>query len=64
MDMNRKLYRSGTNKMLCGVCGGIGDYLGIDPTLVRLIWALFACSGTGIVVYLIAAVIIPQEPVY
>lgn len=62
MDMNRKLYRSNTDKMLCGVCGGIGEYLNIDPTLVRLLWALLACSGTGIIAYLIAAVIIPQQP--
>lgn len=62
MDMNRKLYRSSKNKMICGVCGGIGEYLNIDPTLVRLIWAVLACSGTGIVVYLLAAIIIPQEP--
>lgn len=62
MDMNRKLYRSNTNKMLCGVCGGIGDYLNIDPTLVRLLWVLIACSGTGIIAYFLAAIIIPQEP--
>lgn len=62
MDMNRKLYRSNTNRMLCGVCGGVGEYLNIDPTLVRLLWALLACSGTGILVYFIAAIIIPQDP--
>ncbi len=59
MDMNKRLYRSDTNKMLCGVCGGIGEYLGIDPTLVRLIWAVFACSGAGLFAYVIAAIIIP-----
>lgn len=64
MDMNRKLYRSNSNKMLCGVCGGIGEYLGIDPTLIRLLWAILACSGTGILVYFIAAIIIPQDPEY
>ena len=42
MDMNRKLYRSNTNRMICGVCGGIGEYLNVDPTLVRLIWATVA----------------------
>lgn len=62
MDLNKKLYRSNTNKMLCGVCGGIGEYLGVDPTLIRLLWALVACSGAGIVVYILAAVIIPLEP--
>lgn len=55
----KKLYRSEQDKMLLGVCGGLGEYFGIDPTLIRLLWALLACSGTGIVAYLIAAVIIP-----
>lgn len=64
MDMNRKLYRSNTDRMLCGVCGGIGEYLGVDPTLIRLLWALLACSGTGIFVYIIAAIIIPQPTEY
>lgn len=62
MESNRRLYKSNSNRMICGVCGGIGEYLGIDPTLVRLIWAVLACSGTGIIVYILAAVIIPQEP--
>ena len=59
----RKLYRSEHDRMLFGVCGGLGEYLGVDPTLLRLIWALFACSGTGAVVYFIAAIIIPLPPV-
>ncbi|WP_432629516.1 PspC domain-containing protein [Brotaphodocola sp.] len=60
--MNRKLYRSSTNRMICGVCGGIGEYLGVDATLVRLIWAIVACSGTGLLAYILAAVIIPENP--
>lgn len=64
MDMNRKLYRSNSNKMLCGVCGGIGEYLSVDPTLIRLLWAILACSGTGILIYFIAAIIIPQDSEY
>lgn len=64
MDTNRRLYRSNDNRMLCGVCGGIGEYLNVDPTLIRLIWAILACSGTGILVYFLAAVIIPQAPEY
>lgn len=59
MDGNKKLYRSTTNRMLCGVCGGIGEYLNLDPTLIRLIWAVLACSGAGILVYFLAAIIIP-----
>lgn len=61
MDMNKKLYRSNTNRMLCGVCGGLGEYFNIDPTIVRLLWAVLACSGPGLLAYLIAAVIIPLD---
>lgn len=59
----KKLYRSNNNKMICGVCGGIGEYLNIDPTLVRIIWAIcsVASIGIGALVYLIVAVIMPQE---
>ena len=57
----KRLYRSKNDRMLCGVCGGIGGYLDIVPTLIRLLWALAACSITGLVVYVIAAVIIPAE---
>ena len=59
----KKLYRSRKNRMLCGVCGGIGEYLNIDPTLVRLLAVLLGCSGTGILVYIMAAIIIPDSPV-
>ena len=62
MDFSRKLYRSNTNKMICGVCGGLGEYINIDPTLIRLIWAILACSGAGIIAYILAAIIIPQNP--
>ncbi len=62
MMEGKKLYRSNRNRMLLGVCGGIGEYFGIDPTLIRLIWAVVACSGTGLLFYFIAAIIIPQSP--
>ncbi len=59
----RKLMRSKVNRMICGVCGGIGEYLSIDPTLVRLIWLLcsLASCGTGLIVYIIAAVVMPED---
>ena len=63
MDNNmKKLVRSSTNRMVCGVCGGIGEYLNVDPTVIRLVWLLAALAGfgTGAVVYVIAAVIIPE----
>ena len=57
-----KLVKSRTNKMLTGVCGGIGELLGIDPTIIRLIWAaLSLAGGTGIILYIIAAVILPED---
>ncbi len=59
----KKLYKSNTQKMLMGVCGGIAEYFSIDPTLVRLIWAaLCLWGGTGVLVYIIAAIIIPEKP--
>jgi len=60
--MEKKLYRNTGNKMIAGVCSGLAEYLNIDPTIVRLIWALVGLSGAGIVAYLIAALIIPEKP--
>lgn len=60
--MEKRLYRSRENKMLCGVCGGIGEYFNVDATLIRLLFVLFGCTGSGIVAYIIAAIIIPDRP--
>ena len=60
--MNKKLYRNTDNKMIAGVCSGLAEYINIDPTIVRLIWALIALSGAGLVAYLVAAIIIPEKP--
>lgn len=57
----RKLYRSDRDKMLFGVCGGLGEYLNVDPTIIRLVWAILACSGWGVFAYLVAALIIPRR---
>ena len=63
--MVKKLYKSNKNKMLDGVCGGIGEYINIDPTIVRLGWVVFcALGGSGIIAYIIAAIIIPRNPEY
>ena len=60
---DKKLYRSSTNKMLGGVCAGLGDFIGLDPTVVRLIFVLLGLlGGPGILVYLIMWVIVPQDP--
>ena len=60
--MDKKLYKS-KNRMVCGVCGGVGEFFNVDPTIIRLIWAIFACVGAGIVAYIIAAIIIPEQSV-
>ena len=56
----KRLYKS-NNRMLCGVCAGIAEYFGIDPTIVRLIWAALALSGTGILLYIVAALVMPEN---
>ena len=61
--MNKKLYKSNEDKMIEGVCGGLAEYFGLDSTLVRLGWVFFcALGGSGILAYIIAAVIIPRRP--
>jgi len=60
----KKLYRSRTNRRLLGVCGGLGKYFDMDPTIVRLIVVVLALGmGSGLLLYLIAGLIIPEEPV-
>ena len=63
MQDYKKLLRSRTNRTICGVCGGLGEYIGVDPTVIRVIWLIASiCSvGTGFVVYLLATIIIPEE---
>lgn len=61
--MERRLYRSKKNRMIAGVCGGIAEYLNIDPAIVRLIMALLVlANGLGIILYILALIIIPQNP--
>jgi len=63
-EKTKKLYRSGRDRMLGGVCGGIAEYFNVDSTLVRLLWVLLTLGsiGAGILVYLIAWMIIPENP--
>ena len=59
--MKKRLHKSG-NRILCGVCGGIAEYFNIDPTLIRLGWVAFcALGGSGVLAYIIAAIIMPQD---
>lgn len=61
--MEKKLYKSNTNKKLCGVCGGVAEYFNLDPTIVRLGWAFATIFvGAGILAYIVAALIIPEKP--
>lgn len=58
----RRLYRSRTDRMLGGVAGGLGDYFGVDPVLVRLAWVALAFAGIGVLAYIVAWIIVPEEP--
>ena len=61
--MEKKLYKSSTDKKIAGVCGGIAQYFGIDSTLVRLALVLFCLmGGAGVMFYIIAAIVVPEEP--
>ena len=60
--MKRKLYKSSKNKKLAGVCGGLAEYLNIDVTVVRLIWDILSLFyGSGIIIYIICALVIPDD---
>lgn len=59
--MKKELRRSETDCKICGVCGGLGEYLGVDSNVIRLLWAAFSLfAGTGIILYIVAAVIMPK----
>ncbi len=61
--MEGKLYRSRMDKKIGGVCGGLARYFSIDPTIIRLIWAVSVfIFGVGGLLYLIAWIVLPEEP--
>jgi len=61
--MARKLYRSVDDRKIAGVCGGLGDYFDIDPTIVRLLWvSMVLAFGTGVLAYILAWIIVPEIP--
>ena len=61
--MEKKLYRSTTDKKVFGVCGGLAEYFNVDPTIVRLICVLAVfCVGGGLLAYIIAALVMPAKP--
>lgn len=60
--MKKRLYKSTTDKKVCGVCGGMAEYFEIDSTMVRLAWVLFTVlGGSGIIAYIIAALVMPTK---
>ena len=60
----KKLYLSASDRKISGVCGGVAEYFGIDSTIIRVIWAVFGLVYfTGVIAYLLAALVIPREPV-
>ncbi len=61
--MEKRLYRSREDRMLAGVCGGLGEYFDIDPTWIRIGWVLlFFVEGIGLLAYIICAIVIPENP--
>ena len=61
--MEKKLYRSNTDKKVCGVCGGLAEYLEMDVTIIRLVAVLAVVfAGCGLLAYLIAAIVMPVKP--
>jgi phage shock protein C len=61
--MQKRLYRSTKNVMVSGVCGGIAEFFGIDPSIIRILWVLLtlASVGMGIIAYIACAIILPKD---
>ena len=61
--MQKKLYRSKSDRMIAGVCAGVAEYLNIDVTVVRVLWAIASVfAAAGIVAYIVCALVIPEKP--
>ena len=61
-EMHGRIHKSAGDKRIAGVCGGIAEWLGVDPTFIRLAWALLICGwGTGVLLYFLCALILPEE---
>lgn len=58
----RRVYRSRTEKVMGGICGGLGKYFHVDPVLLRIIWVILGLSGVGVVAYIVCWIVIPIEP--
>lgn len=63
--MKKRLYKSAKDQKIDGVCAGIANYFGVDPTVIRLAWVIFSlCGGSGVLAYIICAIVMPREPGY
>ena len=63
METPKKLYRSRKSRILAGVCGGVAEYLNLDPTIIRVVWVFFCLiCGVGVLAYMIALLLIPNSP--
>ena len=61
--MQKKLYRSVADRKVAGVCGGVANYLNMDPTVIRVLWAIISLFAfVGVIAYIVCAFIIPEEP--
>ncbi len=61
MNTSRRLYRSTRDQIVSGVCGGLGEYFGIDPIIPRLVFVFLALNGSGIIIYILMALIVPRQ---
>ena len=62
--MGKKLYKSSLDRKICGVCGGFAEFFGIDATILRLLVLFTLAGGSGVLFYIVAALIMPDEPEY
>jgi phage shock protein C len=58
--MQKRLVKSRTDRKIFGVCAGMAEYINLDPTVIRILWVLFACFGVGILAYLVCAFVMPD----
>ena len=58
--MQKKLVKSRTDRKICGVCGGLAEYINLDPTVIRILWIIFAFCGIGVLAYIACAFVMPD----
>ena len=60
--MSKRIYKNREKKMLCGVCAGLAEYFDIDPTIVRVLWAVVSLGyGSGLLAYIVCAIVFPDK---